>query len=335
MYDYNPYNSNSKNILNKFGKLIFFENSLFIETYFIGYKTEGEAILIFIRCDEKISFSGLVDCYKLDDVDKVTEILKQNKIPKLDFICWSHPDFDHSKGLKDIINSYAAEETCIWIPEGVDIGEIKCSEEVNRLFTYLKECVRDTKSKLNVYSASDKKDMLCYNSICFQKGADEFPLKLDSYSPNSKIIRKQTYLDKFIKNDRSIFFVLSLGDVRILLTGDIEDGTIEKLPKKFFHEHIHLLKIPHHGSSTSCKIMELGWTGCDVACSTVYRKGISDLPKKEIMSQYNENTTKLFCTGHINASNEKESYGILKVSTDVLQNKYETKLEGNAALWNT
>ena len=117
----------------------------------------------------------------------------------------------------------------IWIPEGIDTKEINCSEEVKKLFECLKECTTNIHAEYNVYSVSDKKDMMYYNSFCFQKDVARYPLEITSYTPNSNIIRKQNYMERFIKNDRSIFFVLALGDVRIFLTGDVEDGTLEKI----------------------------------------------------------------------------------------------------------
>lgn len=190
-----------------------------------------------------------------------------------------------------------SQKTNIWIPEGVDAQEITCSKDVKELFIQLKKCMIDMDAEYNVYSASDRKDMMGYNSICFQKGVDIFPLEIISYAPNSKIIRKQNYTDKFIKNDRSVFFVLALGSARIFLTGDVEDSTIEKIPSNFFEKHIHIMKIPHHGSDSSDKMLDLGWQVCDVACSTVYRKGHSDLPLANIMKRYSEVLQYLLCTG--------------------------------------
>lgn len=313
--------------------MVYFEKHLVVETYIIGYKNEGESVLFFIRADGAISFSGLVDCFRLDDVDKVKDILEDNEIFTLDFICWTHPDLDHSKGLKDIIDNYVSEKTDIWIPEGIDAKEIICSNEVKELFVYLKECSIGAESGLNVYSVSDRKDLLFYNSICFQKNTDGFPLEMVSYAPNSKIIRKQNYMDKFIKNDRSIFFVIALGNVRIFLTGDIENDTIEKIPRDFFGEHVHIMKIPHHGSDSSSKMLDLGWCSCDIACSTVYRKGRSNLPLKNVMNQYGKNSQYLFCTGKMQQEKETEKYGVIQIVTDVLENSFSTHTDGNAAIW--
>lgn len=328
---YNDYCTEVK--ISRYNQVVYFEKDLCIETYVIGYKNEGESILFFVRADGGISFSGLVDCYKLDDVDKVKDILQENEIEKLDFICWTHPDLDHSKGLVDIIKNYVSQKTNIWIPEGVDAQEITCSKDVKELFIQFKKCMIDMDAEYNVYSASDRKDMMGYNSICFQKGVDIFPLEIISYAPNSKIIRKQNYTDKFIKNDRSVFFVLALGSARIFLTGDVEDSTIEKIPSNFFEKHIHIMKIPHHGSDSSGKMLDLGWQVCDVACSTVYRKGHSDLPLANIMKRYSEVSQYLLCTGKADRTKETEKYGIVKIVTDVIENSFSTYTEGNAESW--
>lgn len=328
---YNDYSTEVK--ISRYKQVVYFEKDLCIETYIIGYKNEGESILFFVRADGGISFSGLVDCYKLDDVDKVKDILQENEIEKLDFICWTHPDLDHSKGFVDIIKNYVSQKTNIWIPEGVDAQEITCSKDVKELFIQFKKCMIDMDAEYNVYSASDRKDMMGYNSICFQKGVDIFPLEIISYAPNSKIIRKQNYTDKFIKNDRSVFFVLALGSARIFLTGDVEDSTIEKIPSNFFEKHIHIMKIPHHGSDSSGKMLDLGWQVCDVACSTVYRKGHSDLPLANIMKRYSEVSQYLLCTGKADRTKETEKYGIVKIVTDIIENSFSTYTEGNAESW--
>ena len=228
------------------------------------------------------------------------------------------------------MEKYASDVTCIWIPEGVDTQEITCSREVKELFEYLKECTLKFDEKYNVYSVSDKKDVMYYNSICFQKGTISFPLEITSYAPNSKIIRKQNYMQKFIKNDRSIFCVIALGDVRIFLTGDIEDDTISKIPYGFLGEHVHIMKIPHHGSKSSVKMLDLEWQECDVACATVYRKGCSNLPEDSVMKKYSESSQYLLCTGNMDKSKETEKYGVIKIVTDVLQNEFNMHMYGNA-----
>lgn len=309
--------------------LIIFENSLSIETNIIGYQNQGEAILIFIYSDNVISYSILIDCYATNNNDKITEILVSHNVSTLDFICWTHPDLDHSKGLKKIIEQFASDKTQIWIPEDVDYNEITCSKEVKELFKYLNNCLTSQEAEYNVYSTSDMKNMLCYNSVCFKHGINEYPLKITSYAPNSKLIRKQNCMDQFIKNDRSIFCTLELGDACIYLTGDIENSTINMLPIDQINPYCHICKIPHHGSETSTDFINI-LTQCDIACSTVYRIGKCSLPNKAVLGSYEENTTLLYCTGMQNISKEKYSYGILTITTDILNRTFSIRTEGNA-----
>jgi len=326
-----------KTSFSKFVPYVFCKETLILETYIVGYKTEGEAIIFFIKSDGKISFSGLVDCFNTTDVDKVKEILSSNNVDKLDFICWTHPDFDHSKGLKDIVDCYAKEDTGIWIPEGVDEKDIGCSKDVQDFFSYLKDNVVKRNNDFNVYSASDKKDLLAYNPIHFRKNYDEYPLKITSYAPNSKQIRRQNYLEKFIKNDRSICFTIEIGKVKLLLTGDIENEMIKSVKDsiKFggVNQHVHILKIPHHGSETSTGIVNVLVDDCDVACATVYRKGKVNLPEPRAMQVYHKHTRGLYCTGKHSQAEESDKYGVLKVTTDIFANTYDISLEGNATAW--
>lgn len=309
------------------------KEKLTIETKIIGYKNQGECILIFIRVDDVISFSALIDCYMIASVDKISDILREYHVSKLNFLCWTHPDLDHSKGLNKIIEKYVNEKTQIWIPEGVEAHEVECSREVQKLFEKLKQCIVNNDSDYSVYSASDVKDLLCYETYCFTRnGLERYPLSIIGYAPNSKIIRKQTYLDNFIKNDRSIFCVLILGQVRIFLTGDIENSTIELLPIDIIENNAHIMKIPHHGSDTSTEMIEVCSGGCDVACSTVYRMGSSRLPLDEVMEQYSLTSEFLYCTGSKDKEKEQYEYGMVTVNTNVLDYTYFVETEGNAEL---
>ena len=316
---------------NTYKNLIFFENSLTIETNIIGYKNQGEAILIFIYSDDVISYSILIDCYVTANTDKITELLDSHNISALNFICWTHPDLDHSKGLKKIIEKFASDKTQIWIPEDVDYNEISCSNEVKELFIYLNNCLTSQDAIYNVYSTSDVKNMLCYDSVCFKHGIYEYPLKITSYAPNSKLIRKQNYMDQFIKNDRSIFCTLELGNACIYLTGDIENSTISMLPIDQINPYCHICKIPHHGSETSTDFTSI-LSKCDIACSTVYRGGKSSLPNKAVLDTYKENATFLYCTGRMKRTEERHSYGIITITTNIIDETFSVKTEGNTEL---
>ena len=50
---------------------IFIKDSLVIETHIIGYKNQGEAILFFIKVDNYIRYSGLIDCFSNNSINVV------------------------------------------------------------------------------------------------------------------------------------------------------------------------------------------------------------------------------------------------------------------------
>ena len=319
------------NNISYYDKQVIVQNSLCLETYIIGYKHQGEAIVFFVKADGKVQFAGAVDSYNDRGKNITEEILTENNIKSLDFICWTHPDLDHSKGMKEIIDKYASSNTNIWIPEGVEAGEINCSDEVRKLFSYLKNEMLLGSADYRVYSASDKKDMLFYGpSICFRHLFKEYPIYIVSYSPNSSRLRVQSYGDRYIKNEKSIFCMIQIGQVKVGLTGDIENPTISCLPREVFNQDYHILKIPHHGSESSRLFTEKLAANCNIACSTVYRIGNSKLPIESVLKAYNSRSRNVLCTGKLSSKKENEQYGIITINTDILNLSYSYDLSGNA-----
>lgn len=127
---------------------------------------------------------------------------------------------------------------------------------------------------------------------------------------------------------------VSLKDTNILLTGDTLNDTIKEIPERCFEKHIHILKIPHHGSDTSSALYDSKKIkDIDVSCTTVYRMGNSNLPLDVVMNEYKNKSECIYCTGRKNSLEEPDKYGIVKITTDVLRNKYSVEKIGNADLW--
>ena len=53
------------------------------------------------------------------------------------------------------------------------------------------------------------------------------------------------------------------------------------------------------------------------------------------MEQYKKNAQLLLCTGKSNKEKEEEDYGVIRIITDVIENKFSIDTEGNAEIWNS
>lgn len=300
------------------------KEELVIEINVIGYKTEGESSVVFIKYDSGIAFSIVVDCFCYQNKNKTIEILRNNNVKSIDYLCWSHPDYDHSQGMCDIFTEFVNEKTIINIPENVDNAYEICSNKVKNLFDTLKK--ESCKRKSNIYTVSDNKDLLFYtDDICFKYDNYDFCLEMKSFAPNSSLICEKSLYGDFNKNDLSIGFTMSLGEDVLMFTGDMGNTTIAELIK--LPSQPCFLKIPHHGSKTSSKMLDV-LDSVNVACSTVYRKGKNNLPSHNVINLYKKKTNNLYITS--SDTNNLNGYGVINKSIDVLNDSFQTKLDGDA-----
>lgn len=312
---------------------IFVKNSLKIETNVIGYRVQGESILFFIKVDENVCFSGLIDCYCYNNINVIDDILREKKVKHLDFVCWTHPDLDHSKGFDSIFDKYVNNKTIVWIPYNTLCNAESCSLGACRVFNELRESLTLKNPKYNVYAASDYNDMLFYEkNIIFSKDIYEYPLNIYSFTPNSRIMNSYEINNKFVSNDCSIMLMVQIGSIINLFTGDVENTTINAMNSSVYFDNLHVMKIPHHGSDTSDSMLNI-FSQCQVACSTVYRVGKSQLPLIDILKRYSKKSDKLCCTGNIDLKNEKYEYGVISIETDIVKENYGIELVGNAQVF--
>lgn len=311
---------------------VFCLNSLIIEIYIIGFKYEGEAILFFIKCDDIVQFSGLVDCFETNE-HMIENILGKNKVNELNFICWTHPDHDHSQGLNHIVEKFSGTNTCLWIPEDIENVNERCSTEIKDFFRNLKKDICKKKSKYRIYTASDYKNLLAYNPINFNYRGEDYNLEIFSLAPNSSEVKSLVYRESFEKNNRSIVLHIHFNKINLLLTGDIENDMIEYMPKHLIPKDNDLIKIPHHGSSTSDKMLENIGNNNFISCSTVYRKGSINLPNDKIMKQYANQSNSVFCTGKNDTNKETCDFGIFQIKFDVINLTNNITTKGNAEIW--
>lgn len=309
---------------------IFCNKNFYVDTYTIGYKNQGESIVILLFVDDKCIFSCVVDSYLTKDFDIVKRVLSDNKIEALNIICWTHPHDDHSVGMENLIQTYSNEHTEVWIPENVMTEGHKVSATSKKLFEELKKEITAKSSTYRVCSASDKKDMLYRHAIgSVVKDQDLYEIEMCTLAPSSQSMIEETLIDSYVENEESIVFYLMVGNAYFIFTGDANSDSLSSIPREELPEHVHFVKIPHHGSYTSQAMLNLLTTSCDISSSTVYRVGKSHLPENDILKNYLTKSRTVLCTGKSKDLDECD-YGIVHCRTDIIKQEYQYEVEGNA-----
>lgn len=315
-------------------KIRLYSNSLFFEVYLIGYNSQGESILFFLRTDEGVIYSGVVDCYTYKSINKTIDLLKKENIEKIDFLCWTHPHDDHSLGIDKLLDLYCDSNTKIWIsdiyPEDLELY----SASSRNLYQKIKEIIRRKKS--NIKFAKD--NTILDKFIC--QGLNSYSFEIQSFSPNSTIIAENKEFGKAEKgNPYSIGLSVYVGRFNVMLAGDVENTTISRFDDTFFDSPIDYIKIPHHGSSTGdqlpIKLNEFGLKAPSVATSIIFIK--HHLPQVDTLQKYKKwGTNEIYVTNSFENFENTENYGIIVTSFDVLEKReypIETKILGNSILY--
>ncbi len=100
----------------------------------IGYHDQGESVVFFIKTDGMVAYTGLVDCYKTEEQNAVKMVLEKERIKKVDFVCWTHPHDDHTRGLDEIWKEYCTKETCFCCSDIIEADLELYSKEAKMLF---------------------------------------------------------------------------------------------------------------------------------------------------------------------------------------------------------
>lgn len=116
-----------------------------------------------------------------------------------------------------------------------------------------------------------------------------------------------SYLNASFINNQSLVMRLQFKNITILLTGDVEKEGEERMVRKNFPLRAHILKIPHHGSSSSSSPIFLDRVKPDYAILSVGERNIARLPHPEVLKRYLQLDTSIFRT---------DRHGAITVVTD-------------------
>nr|WP_319487710.1 ComEC/Rec2 family competence protein [uncultured Caproiciproducens sp.] len=211
----------------------------------------GKADSIFIECGGKYM---LVDGGTVDQGEPIAEYLDRRGVKKLDYVVNTHPDKDHIGGLGYLIGHY---EIGHYFAPDIPVNLIPPSEEY-----------------LAAQEALKKKNIATSLPVC----GDSFflgTMKIEVLAPIEP--GEST-------NNNSIVLKLTYGRTRFLLMGDAEKEEETDLIAGGADLSADVLKVGHHGSSTSTTEALLNavkpkWAAISVADDS------NGLPKKEVLKR--------------------------------------------------
>lgn len=325
-------------------------SNAFLDVYVIGYKSMGESIVI--NLDNQ--FIGVVDSYKTANSFLTRQLL--DKLEKnIDFICWTHTDEDHTKGLLELLQTnYITENTRLFLPEGITKKEIqsRIDKDNDKEYSKVFKLLRNSQT-LKVESANENALLYSFQLI---QGDKQYSFFLESFAPLSYIVRElelESINHIFEQNNKELhqnpnFFSVGLkltinsngfAPFTLCLAGDVDnytiDGMQDKNKNRIFNDN-EILKIPHHCSKNSDQLISDGLIkSFKYAVTTGYKRGRSNLPDKELLDEYKNIANSFKEKGKVSSTERREEYDfgvvLYRLTLSHLTRKLKVRNLGSAA----
>jgi competence protein ComEC len=245
----------------------------------------GDSILIEFPKGEKMLMDGGGLYEDRFDIGKkvIAPLLWKKKIRRIDTLVLTHPDPDHLKGLIFIASQFSIGQ--FW-----DNGYQTESESYLQLKKTLSE------KKIKTQSLNEETSPQIINGV-----------EISVLNPSAWKTTQRKVQNPRDLNNSSLVMKLRFRDVSVLLTGDIGKEAEERMLRKGDPLRADILKIPHHGSSSSSSPLFLERVKPSYAILSVGERNIGRLPHPEVLKRYGQLGTNILRT---------DRHGAITIVTD-------------------
>jgi len=317
-------------------------NELEICAFGPGY---GESILLYIpyvgwgiidSCEVKINKKPFVL-----PLQYLLENFSDKELPELAFLVLTHPHEDHYKGLDKILLSYPGGIKRICRYNGVGIRELKeylirqemgHNEQLPGLIDVFKAFRTAKKKGSNERLLSELTSVFEHNDVNVE-GYGKTNIILKALSPSAesatkysemlyKVIPKNGEPLKLVNDSAhnliSVCLLLTIGDLQVLLSGDLENYSSEEIGWKCIVRNkdcpilwTNLNKVAHHGSNSGFN--NSAWEahmskGKPISIISPFCKGNIYLPKSNDIEKIKKYSSKVGLTGKVVFSTKLKNY---------------------------
>ncbi|MFT4006881.1 MAG: MBL fold metallo-hydrolase [Lacrimispora sp.] len=222
---------------------------------------QGDSTLI-----EKDGHFMLIDAGERDQGQVVVSYLKKQGVGKLDYVIGTHPHSDHIGGLEAVIREF-------------DIGKVILPEKEHTIKTYerLLDAIEDKNLKVTLPKVGDSYEL---GSASFQILA---PIR--DYGDNL--------------NNWSVGIRLTYGKNSFVLCGDAEKEAEADMAANGLTLKADVLKLSHHGSSTSSSDQFMDLVDPDYAVISCGKNNDYGHPHKEILEMLKKRNIKAVRTDQL------------------------------------
>jgi len=228
----------------------------------------GQGDSIFLRSPSGKTM--LIDTGEYKHIDDLQEFLHEQNVSKLDVVVATHPHSDHIGSMATIIRDY--EVGTFYMPP---------VSHTSKTFEKMLDALEDKNVK-SEYALAGKNATIAWDEN----------IKIAILSPF------EDAEEAYDLNNWSVILHVTYGENAILLTGDAETPAEKIALERFSQEAFEadVLKLGHHGSSTSTSEALLAAVNPKIAVASVGKNNDYGHPHKETVALMKENGIPLYRT---------------------------------------